>query len=188
MKIILGSSSRFRREVFKEIVDEFDCMSPDFDESTIRMEDPKELTIALAHGKADALLDKIHEPALLVTADQVVVLNGNILEKPRSEDEARLFLRETSGVYQEAVNGVVVTNTVTGKRAVGNHITTVHFREIPDEAIEFFIKQGDIMSCGGATKAESLMFAPYVEKIDGTADSLSGVPKDLIKKLLEEVR
>lgn len=188
MKIILGSSSKFRREVFKELVDEFDCMSPDVDESSICMEDPNELTIAIAHLKADALLDKINESVLLVTADQVVVRNGNILEKPKSEDEARMFIREASGSFQDAVNGVVVTNTKTGKRVSGNHTTVTYFREIPDDAIDRIIEQGDVMHCCGGTKAESPLFEPYVERMDGSAASLSGVPKELIKRLLEEAR
>jgi septum formation protein len=73
MHIILGSQSHGRRELLSAMGYAFAVMPAHIDERTIRAEDPGALTLALAHAKADALLPHIHEPALLITSDQVVV-------------------------------------------------------------------------------------------------------------------
>ena len=73
MKIILGSQSKGRRHVLESMGYEFGVMSSNIDEKAIRFNDPQKLTIALAHAKADALLPRIQEPALLITSDQVVL-------------------------------------------------------------------------------------------------------------------
>jgi septum formation protein len=73
MHIILGSQSQGRRELLSAMGYAFAVMPANIDARVIRSEDPGVLTLALAHAKADALLPQIHEPALLITSDQVVV-------------------------------------------------------------------------------------------------------------------
>jgi septum formation protein len=87
MCIILGSQSQGRRELRAAMGDAFAVMPPHIDERAIRSEPPGALTLALAHAKADALLPQIHEPALLITSDQVVVWQGKIREKPQHAEE-----------------------------------------------------------------------------------------------------
>ena len=82
MKIILGSPSRFRKKIFSQIVQDFSSMSTDIDEKAIRSDDPEQLTLLIANTKASALEKQIAEPAILVTADQVVVFDGQIREEP----------------------------------------------------------------------------------------------------------
>ena len=95
MKIILGSQSEGRQEVLAEMGYEFEVMPSHIDEKAIRHDNPKELVLALANAKADALLPRIAEPALLITADQVVAWKDEIREKPRDEKEERYFLKHT---------------------------------------------------------------------------------------------
>ena len=121
MKIILGSQSKGRRSVLESMGYEFEVMSSDIDEKAIRFDDPSVLTLALANAKADALLARIHEPAILITADQVVAWNGTIREKAKDENEAREYLRSYAAHPAETVAAVVVVNTATKKRQEGRN-------------------------------------------------------------------
>lgn len=93
MKIILGSQSKGRRGIMQTMSYQFETMSPNIDEKAIRFDDPQKLTLARANAKADALIPKITEPAILITSDQVVAWDGKILGKPENEIEAGKFSR-----------------------------------------------------------------------------------------------
>jgi septum formation protein len=75
----------------------------------------------IAQGKADKLLPSLkeHKETVLVTCDQVVLFEGEVREKPESEEEARLFLEGYRGSHASTVSAVIATNTETGKR--GEH-------------------------------------------------------------------
>src|SRR3989344_9516090 len=96
MRIILGSKSPRRATILKEMGYEFEIMPSHIDERAITSDDPAQLALLLARAKADALLPKITPPAILITADLIVVWNGQIREKPTTPDEARRFLAECS--------------------------------------------------------------------------------------------
>jgi septum formation protein len=188
MKIILGSASKQRKRVLERWGYAFEVMTADIDEKAIRFEDPKKLTMALAKAKAEALRPKIKEPVLLITADQVVLWNGQILEKPENPEQARIFLKGYSQYPAQPVNAVVVTNTQTGVQLGENDINTVHFRNFPDDVIEQLIAQGNIFSQAGAFSLEDPLIAPYIEHIVGTLDSVEGLPKELTERLIKEVQ
>lgn len=187
MKIILGSKSIGRQLVLKSAGYDFDVITADIDEKKIRDESPKRLVLALARAKADAILSKISVPAIIITADQVVVCGGKILKKPRNEEEAREFIHYYSKYPMETVSSVVVTNTVTKRRAEGIDIARVYFKSIPEEVINEAIKNGRIMHCAGAMRCEEELFSNYIDRFEGTKDSTSGLPLKLLKKLMEEI-
>jgi len=178
MKIILGSQSKSRQNLLKRMGYEFEVMNPDIDEKAIRFDDPKKLTLALAHAKADALLPKIHEPAILITADQVVFCGGKIREKPASEKEAREALRGYKTHPLETVTAVVVTNTSTSERNDGVDVAKVWLRPIPASIIEALIKEGDVFSRAGGFSIENPLLKNYVEKTEGELESILGLPKE----------
>ena len=113
MKIILGSKSVRRKWVLKNAGYDFEVMTADIDEKKIRISDPRQLVLALAHAKAEAILPKINTPGVLITADQVVVCNGKILEQPRDEKEAREFISYYLEYPMETVSSIVVTDVMT---------------------------------------------------------------------------
>jgi septum formation protein len=187
MKIILGSGSESRKKILGEMGYEFEVMTSDIDEKAIRFDDPKKLTLALANAKADALLERIEEPVILITADQVVSWNGQIREKAADKNEARLFLRTYHEYPAEIVTAVAVTNTHTGKSVTEVDVAQVIFKEIPDYVIDNIIEHGNIMSKAGAFAIENPLFDPYIEKVEGAIDSVMGLPKELTKRLIEVV-
>jgi len=165
---------------------DFSVLSADIDERAIRFDDPKVLVLAIANAKAEALKAKISEPAILITADQVVFCNGQILEKPLDEKEAREFLRAYNSFSPETVAGIVVTNLVTGKKTEAVDIAQVNFKNFSESDIEYLIAKGDIYNLAGGVDIEGV-WASYVDSIVGTRDSVIGLPKELTKKLVEEV-
>ncbi|BAH95321.1 Os11g0549655 [Oryza sativa Japonica Group] len=124
-KLILGSSSVARKHILAEMGLEFEVMTADIDEKSIRRENPDELVTILAEAKADAIMSRLNisdyqkegdRPTLLITSDIVVVHEGIIREKPTTKEEARQFLKGYSGSHVATVGSVVVTNLTTGKR------------------------------------------------------------------------
>ena len=166
----------------------FEVMAADINEKAIRFDDPQKLTMALAKAKAEALLPQIKEPVLLITADQVVVWNGQILEKPENAEEARQFLRGYAQYPAQPVNATVVTNTETGKQIGKNDINTAYFKPFPDEVIEQLIAEGNIFSQAGAFSLEDPLVKPYIDHIEGTLDSIEGLPVELTQRLIKQVQ
>jgi len=188
MKIILGSSSPFRKELFSRIAENFDSMSPDIDEKAIRSDDPKELVLKIAHAKADALVKRITEPSILVTADQVAIFKNDIREKPESEEEARKFIQSYAGNEAAVLNGIVVTNTATGKRAEGTERASISYDASLVNDIDPIIDDSNWKKSSGAFLSENPYMKKHEVKRDGNEDSFFGIPIKLTKRLIDEVQ
>lgn len=187
MTLILGSKSQGRQTVLKEAGYEFEIVTADIDEKAIRLSDPEKLVLAIAHAKADAILKKISGPGILITADQVAVCNGVIREKPSSAEQAREYIRAYRQYPMETVSSVVVTNIETGERAEGVSIAKVYFKDFPEAVIDEAIAGGRVMHCAGAMRCEEPPFSNYIERMEGTKDSTSGMPLQLLRRLMAEV-
>ncbi|XP_073103560.1 uncharacterized protein [Elaeis guineensis] len=194
-KIILGSSSVARRHILAEMGYDFEVMTADIDEKSIRREKPEELVMVLAEAKADAIISRIQitdyreqdaVPTLLITSDIVVVHEGIIREKPTSKEEARQFLKGYSGDHVSTVGSVVVTNLKTGRRYGGLDKAEVYFHDIPDEIIENLIDEGVVFRVAGGLLLEHPLTLPFVEAVVGATDSVMGLPKALTEKLIRE--
>lgn len=187
MKIILGSSSKFRQQVMRDNGYDFEVISPDVDEKRIKEIDPIKLVLILAHVKADSIIKKITEPSLIITADQVVTFKGQIREKPSSSNEARKFLQSYGVEPSETINGIVVTNSQTNKQAEASDVVKVYLNQIPNEIIEQLITEGIIFHCAGALRLEDPLMKPYIKEIRGSKDSLMGLPIGLTEELIQNV-
>lgn len=188
MKLILGSGSEGRQAVLKGAGYKFNVITADIDEAGIKIKDPKKLVLALARAKANAILPKIKSPAILITADQVVVCNKQILGKPKNQAEAENFIHGYEFHPMETVSSLLATNTQTGKCVEGIDIAKVYFKPIPSAIIKTGIRLGRVMRCSGAMRCEDEPFSDFVKKFVGTKDSTSGMPLKLLKKLLKEVK
>jgi septum formation protein len=188
MKLILGSASKWRKQILAAAGYIFSVMDPNIDEKTIRHADPEQLVLMLAKAKAEALLPKIHGAALLITTDQVVVCNGEIFEKPANSAEARYYM----GCYNKypafTYTAIVVTNTETKHQVSEVDIAKVYFKPIPDEVIEELISHGEIFHCAGGfqIEGESGELNDYIKKVEGDVDSVKGLPLKLLRKILSK--
>ncbi len=187
MKLILGSSSKWRQYILRRMGYEFEVMEPDIDEKAIRHQDPERLVLAIARAKAEVLLPRIAEPALLVTSDQVTVCAGRIREKPESDEEARRFLKSYGDHPAMTVTAVVVTNTATRQAAEGVDIATLYFRPIPDGVIDALIEEGEVMHCCGAFVYEHELLRPFEVRLEGESESIQGLPARLTRDLIGRV-
>lgn len=192
MRIILGSSSQWRRTLWIEHFSRSSTsfLSPDIDEKAIRHSSAEALTLLIANAKADALAAQLlsEDPAtdaLLVCMDQVVRCQGEIREKPISAAQARDFLATySSGAPAECVNAVVVHNLQSGARCGANEVASVLFRRIPESVVEAAIEQGDIFTSAGAFAIDSPLFQPWVGEIHGTREAVIGLPLHSLRTLL----
>ncbi len=164
----------------------FMVMAADIDEKLIRHDDAVELTRAIARAKADALLSRIDEPALLITADTVVMCNNIIREKAATPEEAAQFLREYGKYPLQTVGAVVVTNTQTHAQKEGADIATIWFRPIPEDVIAQMVRRGDICNFAGAFAFQDSLQRMYIDHFEGEEESILGLPKQLTLRLLKE--
>jgi septum formation protein len=189
MKLILGSSSKSRRKILEDHGFQFEVMNPDIDEKEIRTINYYKLSSMLAHAKLDALIPRILTPSIVITTDQVVVCNNTLHDKPQTRDEVRAFFKKYSeGHPAETVSAVVVFNTQTGKRFDGVDIAKTYFSPIPEEIVEKFIDEGDPFSKAGGFAIQSDILEPYIKNIEGTKESIMGMPVHLLKELMKKVK
>ncbi len=186
MRVILGSSSKWRRQVMDEMGLKFDVMNPDIDERAIEHPDPYMLPKLIARAKAAALLPRIAGEAILITADQVVGWGSEIRGKPRDSEEAVKFLKSYAVKDPRTYSAVFVTNTATKKSAIGVEAVSIHFDPLPDEVIAQLSIDADILNSAGAFTEHRLLL-PFKHIIHGTKDSVMGLPKELTRFLIEQV-
>lgn len=186
MKIILGSKSLSRNKILKQMGHEFTIMDPDIDEKAIRHEDPEQLVTTLAHAKAEALLPQINEEALLITSDQVVYCNNQIIEKPESIEEARYFLDLFTKFPTRTFTAILVTNTVNKQQFGGVDTAEIKIAPIPQDVIDMLVKKDYILHYAGGFSINDPLFIPYIEQIIGDPDSIRGLPKFLLNELLQK--
>lgn len=185
MKIILGSSSAARQQILKDLGYEFAVINPEIDELVIRDSDPKELVLKLAHAKADDIVKKAGDGALVITGDSVTVVNGIIREKPENKEEAYAWIKEISdGVPQVQISSVVVTNTTTGERLARVDEASVIFNPISRDEVKDFVESGAVFNHAGAYAIQKEPFSSHIKEIKGELETIIGLPKSLTKDLL----
>jgi septum formation protein len=188
MRIILGSASTSRQEIFRAMGFDFEVLTANINEKAIRLPDPRELVLAIATAKADALLKRVDDNTILVTCDQVVAVGSEIHEKPSDLAEAERFIRSNLITPPRTVSAVVVSNTKNKKQISGVDEVTIRFHQIPDDVIASYLATGDALKRAGGFAIEHPIIAPYVESISGELESVRGLPVALTKRLLAEVQ
>ena len=193
MRIILGSQSKGRKRVLEKILKpyglDFHIIPADIDEKSIGIRSGirvKHLVKKLAHAKATSIWKKLDKDArgLLVTSDQVVVCAGVVYEKPETAEEVFQFWKTYRTYPAETVTSVVVTQISSGFRLVGVDKAKIWFEPVPNEVIQAYIDTGDPFTQAGGFDHEHPVVSPYVKKIEGEPESITGLPMKLTKRLL----
>eukprot|EP00933_Yihiella_yeosuensis_P014643 TRINITY_DN13046_c1_g2_i1.p1 TRINITY_DN13046_c1_g2~~TRINITY_DN13046_c1_g2_i1.p1 ORF type:complete len:501 (+),score=84.68 TRINITY_DN13046_c1_g2_i1:20-1522(+) len=186
--VVLGTSSKWRRGLFGKHFAEYgsDFMAADIDEKAIRADRPEDMTLAIASAKADALIPRLEgREVLLVCMDQVVSCEGSVREKPQNEAEARAFIESyRKGEGASCINGMVVHNTATGRRVSGTDIATVFWKPFPDSVVDHLVGKKDIYTCAGGLQVEDPEMSKYIDRMEGTQDSIEGLPVKPLRSLL----
>ncbi len=184
MKIVLASSSPRRLSLLSEAGFEFDVQYPDVNEDRLANELPDKYVCRLAESKARAVSNG---NSLTIGADTVVVLGGEFLTKPGSEDEAKTILEKLSGKPHMVYTGVSVVCSGCGRVHTDYDSTKVQFNVLTEQDILQYIKTGEPMDKAGAYGIQG-MGSFLVRQYDGELDTVIGLPRKLLRKLLEEHR
>jgi MAF protein len=184
MKLILGSTSPFRKELLQKLGLSFEVDSPDIDESMLEAEQPEQFVQRLALEKAQAVAAR-HDNALVIGSDQVACIGSNILGKPGTRDKAIQQLTEASGKHVSFYTGLCLLNSTSGESQVVCEPFHVHFRELSQEQIERYLDAEEPYNCAGSFKSEGLGISLF-EKLEGDdPNSLIGLPLIKLIAMLE---
>lgn len=199
--LVLGSGSFTRKLILKEMGIPYELVVRPIDEKGLgdRDGDPAELVMTLAEAKADHLVSCLRSEdgdgsggeCVVLTADQVVTHDGSVLEKPDSIDEARRFVGGYASCPPATVGAVVLTHFPSGVRTSGVDSSTINFRPTVAEGdlVGRLVEDGaPVLSCAGGLMVEHPLVREHVVGIDGTEDSVMGLSKELVLRLLAELR
>lgn len=174
---------------------------------------PQDLVLTLALAKMEHLINEIrrgncvddmptatatstndgaeaNDEWIVLTADQVVTHGGNILEKPESIEQAKQFVHGYASEPCSTVGSCVLTHLPTGLQVSGVATATIHFKSTIDGKLVDRLLQEDapILSCAGGLMIEHPLVKEHIDRIDGTEDSVMGLSKDLVERLLGELK
>ena len=170
-RVILASQSPRRRELLSLVGIPHDVRPADLDESLLPGEEPAAHAERLARAKAEAIASR--EPgAVVIGADTIVVLDGDILGKPRDPAEAMAMLRRLSGCTHTVITAVAVA--LNGRTVSGVETVEVTFRPLNDMQIDAYIATGEPMDKAGAYGIQGFG-AVIVERIHGDYFAVMGL-------------
>lgn len=183
--LVLASSSPRRSDLLAKLGVSFEVRSADIDETPIAGESPDALLRRLAEQKARAVWASLDVPCVVLGADTIVVLDGEILGKPIDATEARQMLRSLSGRSHEASTGVAVVD-VDGVVAIDVSTTIVTMHPISESDIDWYLATDEPFDKAGSYALQG-HGGVFVEKIDGNMASVIGLPLDITRRLLDAV-
>ncbi len=175
MKLVLGSTSPFRKALLEKLHLDFECDSPNIDESPLENEGVESLVVRLAIAKARVIADR-HRNALIIGSDQSAVLDGEKLSKPGNFENAFKQLTRASGQKIVFQTGLCLLNSASGNIQSICVPYTVVFKELTATMIENYLRKEEPYNCAGSFKSEALGIALF-ERFEGNdPNSLIGLP------------
>jgi septum formation protein len=183
--VVLGSTSRYRRELMERLRLPFTVAAPHVDETPLPGESPKTLALRLALAKAKAVA-ALHPEAVVIGSDQVADLAGQPLGKPGEHDRAVAQLRQMRGQTVIFQTALAVVCLATGFEQVDLAEVRVVFRDLSDDDIEAYLQAEKPYDCAGSAKSEGLGIA-LLESIDNDdPTALIGLPLIRTARLLRQ--
>ncbi|MCL6099165.1 MAG: Maf family protein [Bacteroidetes bacterium] len=185
IKIFLASKSPRRRKLLKQLGLNFKSFSVDLHEEILDGEHPVQTVKRLALHKSQAAVKKV-DSGIVITADTIVVLDREIIGKPKNENDAFKILSKLSGKTHTVYTGFVIHNIDTNKKIIDYEKTKVTFRKLSAMEIKDYIKTGSPMDKAGAYGIQDDFGAVFVKKIDGCYYNVVGLPlAKLYRSLLQ---
>lgn len=174
-KIVLASTSPFRRALLEKLRLPFVAAAPAIDETPLAGETPAGMVSRLSVGKARAVSGR-YDRHLIIGSDQCCVLDNRIAGKPHTRANAVSQLRRASGKAVTFYTGLALLDSLTGRLQQTVEVFVVTFRELSGPEIEGYVDQERPFDCAGAFKCEGLGIALF-ESLDGRDfNSLIGLP------------
>jgi len=183
IRVVLASASPRRRDLLALIGIPHDVVPADIDETYLGSETPEEHAIRLARAKAGKVAAGAGG-ALVIGADTIVVIDGEVLGKPRSEQDAARMLAQLSGRTHKVMTAVAVAYD--GRVASSLEEVDVTFREINSAGIESYIATGEPMDKAGAYGIQGFG-ATIVRRVEGDYFAVMGLPLVQLVSLMSEL-
>ena len=183
--IILASNSPRRRELLTGLDIPFEVrVLPSINEAHPDGLRGGDIPLFISRRKADAYRDLLAEDELIITADTIVWLEDQVLEKPHDEAEARRMLRNLSGKTHEVFTGVTLTTCERQKSFVAE--SKVRFTELTDDEIDYYISHYHPLDKAGAYGVQEWIGYIGVDYIEGSFFNVMGLPVHRLYKALKE--
>ncbi|MBS1188960.1 MAG: septum formation inhibitor Maf [Rhodocyclaceae bacterium] len=174
-KILLASTSPYRRELLARLGLPFEITNPQTDETPLPGEAPEATALRLSEAKARAVTAAFPD-TLIIGSDQVAVMDGRVFGKPGNHERAVEQLRQLRGRTVDFFTGLCLLNTRTGHAQVRGVPTLVTFRNLSDGEIESYLRREQPYNCAGAAKSEGLGIS-LLQSIRGDdPNALIGLP------------
>lgn len=183
--IILASTSPYRQSLLKKLGLPFLASPPNIDESPVLNESAQALVMRLSHAKAAALAEQ-YPQHLIIGSDQVCVIDGKIVGKPHTFENAFKQLKAASGNKITFYTGLCLLDSATGKFNLQCELFDVYFRQLTDQEITNYLYKEEPFQCAGSFKSEGLGITLF-DKLDGRdPNTLIGLPIILLLDMLRQ--
>jgi septum formation protein len=184
-KLILASSSPRRAEILTREKVRFEIKIPGSYKEENIFSDPVTHVLELSRRKAQSVADQVGD-GIILGADTIVVLDGEIFGKPKNKDDALLFLKKLSGKRHQVYTGITLINKSTGKMVSDYDLTKVKFNQLKEQKILNYIATGEPMDKAGAYGIQG-MGNFLVDHIEGSLDNVIGLPTEKLQEMLNQI-
>lgn len=187
-RLILASSSPSRKMILDKLRVAYEAISPDIDEQVLPNEKVEEHVLRLSKEKALKVAENVYHstPALIIGCDSVCVLNGEIMSKPETHQNAVAQLRASSGKIVYFYSGLSLYNTASKNIQQELVRTEVHFKVFSDELIEAYLERDKPYHCAGSIQAEGLGIIMIDKMIADDPNSLVGLPLIALIRMMDK--
>ena len=191
-KLILASSSPRRAQILTREGVKFEIKIPGkckeeniFSDLKAQNSCPVTHVLELSRKKAQSVADEI-EDGIILGADTIVVLDGEILGKPKNKEDALFILKRLSGRMHQVYTGITLINKSTGKMISDYDVTKVKFNQLDEQKVLNYIATGEPMDKAGAYGIQG-MGSFLVEHIEGSLDNVIGLPTEKLQEMLSQM-
>lgn len=175
IQVFLASKSPRRKKLLKQLGINFKILSIKIDEDILNGEHPISTVRRIVLKKMTAA-EKKGKKGILITADTIVVLNKQIIGKPKNLLDAKRILKKLSGKTHKVYSGYMIKNTLTRNYVFNYEITKVTFNKLSDSMIQEYFKKGNPLDKAGAYGIQDDFGAVFIKKIDGCYYNVVGLP------------
>jgi len=181
-RIILASASPRRKELLARLHKNFKVIPSTVDESRIKAKSPAILALKTALAKANEVAAKANN-AIVIGADTIVVLRGNVIGKPKNKRDAVRILKSLSGKTHLVITGLAVIDTGRQRANATYVVTKVKMKKVPAKEIMDYVASGRPLDKAGGYGIQEIEEI-FIDRIDGDYDNVVGLPVRALKKLL----
>ena len=187
MRLILASSSIFRKQLLSKLKIPFKCISPDIDESRLKGESVNNYVKRLSIAKANKVAS-LNPGSIVIGSDEVADLNGKILGKPLTKSNAFKQLKMLSGNEVVFRTGLCVMNSDTKRRFSSVNNYTIYFKDLDNRLINSYLAHDNVLNCAASIRIEG-MAINLVKSMKGKdPSSIMGLPLLKVIEYLEKFR